>query len=221
MCRYFIFLLFILCITLANGQVIKLTEDLEGWQSIEIKKNIKKNYKLFFEQENRFNQSLTAFKSSLLEVKLAKDCGNNLELGISGRFKLLNKDEDKLDNRIRYGIYIRQRLFKTDLFKAQATIKYLREYISSIEDYNTFWRYKLKLVLDLKKGYKPFFSSEIFRIQEIHRTPYFGTYRMWIGSKKKLNNNAVSLAFGYDRELKSKYPKTTWMIKFKYFIDFK
>jgi hypothetical protein len=220
--RYNLILFLILLITTTvNGQEVILTKDLEAWSNIEINKKIKKRYELDIEHETRFNQSISAFRSSLFEIELARDCGKNLEIGVDSRYKLLKKDCYDKENRIRYGMFIRQKFFKEKLITVIGTAKYQREYHKTIKDYNTYWKFRLKLTADLKRGYSPYFSSEIVRTQELYETPYFDTYRMWLGTKKKLRRNSFSLALGYNQELNSKYPKSTWIFRLKYNIDFK
>lgn len=217
---FFLFLSFFIT-SIAVGQEIKITNDLEAWAGIGFKKKLHKRYKLTVDQETRFNKSMSAFKSSLCEVKLIRDCAKNLELGISGRYKYFNKGENIHQNRFRYGLFANQQLFKRGLLKAEATVKYQQEFLTSMQDYNFFWKYRLKLTANLKNDYKPYFSSELFRIREVCRTPYFETLRMWLGTKKKLKNNTFSLALGYDYELNSEYPKSTWIMRLNYMFSSK
>jgi hypothetical protein len=217
--RYYFGLILILLSAYSSiGQEVKVTRDFESWNGIEFEKRINKRYDLLVEQETRFNRSLSSFKSSLIEIKMVRDCGGKFEMGVSGRYKLFNKGDDGLQNRIRYGVFGSKQIFKTKRLKAKGTIKYQREFLSSFNDYDSFWKFKLKLSANLKNGYKPYFSSEIFRVQELCRTPYFETIRLWIGTKKMLKKNEVSVALGYDHELNSKFPKSIWMLKLNYCI---
>lgn len=202
-----------------ESQTVKITDDLEGWGNISLKKNIGSTYTLKLDQEIRFNNSLSKYKNSASELSFSVKCNKRFNLGLTGRYKFIRDRENNISNRYRYGLFIRTQIFKNKKLKLLNTIKYQKEYNKSVEDYKSYWKFKLKSLYKITNTYKIFASSELFRVTELCRTPYFETSRSWIGISKKINKNDLSIALGYEKELLASFPKSLWLIKIKYSIE--
>lgn len=202
-----------------KSQTIKITEDLEGWSNISLKKKMGSSYTLKLDQETHFNNSLSKYKNTSSEISFSTKCNKTFDLGLTGRYKYIRDRENNFSNRYRYGLFIRTQIFKTKKLKFINIIKYQKEYHNSSEDYKSYWKFKLKSLYKLTKHYKIFVSSELFRVTELCRSPYFETSRSWLGISKKINKNSLSIALGYEKELLSAFPKSLWLIKIKYSIE--
>ena len=85
--------------------------------------------------------------------------------------------------------------------------------------YSSSVRNKVKLMFKYNKTNRLFLSSELFKLFELFREPYFNKVRFYLGDEIKTTIGAFDCSIGFEKELHSNNPysfiffKTIYTIK--------
>lgn len=206
------------------AQDTKVTDDLELWTTIGIKKKISKNWKLSLDQSFRFTEDISRFDIYFTDLGFNYKINKHFKLGANYRF-YQNKNNDnnfKTQHRFSADATYKQKIKRFSLAYRIRLQNKDEEFFntSSSNIYNL--RNKFSVDYNIKKfKFDPFLSVELYdRIEDINNNE-LSKLRSTIGieySSKKLGN--INVFYRIDNELNQSYNKDTYILGIGYSFSF-
>lgn len=203
----FIFIFFLISV---SAQGIKKTQDLGLWIGGSIAYDLTNDFKIEFEQQARFFESITELEKYITDIGIGYKINKNFGLGGNLRY-YLDKEKDKRlvqDWRYNFDLKFKHKIGERVKFSYRLRFQSVYEDLFGIIDQGRVSSLRNKISIDYKlnKTNSLFVDAEIFRKLVFYRKPYFNKVRFQVGNELKTKIGKFKFAAGYERELKSDYP---------------
>lgn len=209
------------------SQQIKVTRDFGVWLAVEFKKEISSRFDLSLMQQIRTFKNAAELDDYVFDLGLRYSINKEFDIGGDLRYTYNKKRVSYRENNFRYNLDIsfkKKIMPKLDL---RYRMRYQKEYVdflsyfwdpSPSDIYSIHIRNKAKLTLKVNKKNRLFFSSEIYRLTQKHRAPFFNKFRLYLGNEMKTSIGVFNYSIGFQKELDSIYPYSFILFKTIYVI---
>lgn len=201
----------------------------ESWLTGNYSYNLNEKWAFKFDEQLRFKNINEPLQRVLSEFKIEhysnKKVNKNrvFKWGLGYRYyfkKDKNKSPQIYNQFYRYHYQVAMKWFVNRLsIYERIQFQNRREYFenNSIKT-RKYWRFKTTISYNIK-GWKfdPKFGVEFFRRTLDHENSQRNKYRLFLGTKKKLNKNQILyLKYFYEKEIKPSKPNTVHVVSLKY-----
>jgi len=193
----------------ANAQ--SSNSDLEMWNSLGVEKSLlNKKLKLGFNQEFRFDQSISHLNNHFSELQIEFNLLKALQLGYGYRYIYKNKDEEGYDKRQRFQFDLSYNQ-KTSRLKMSYRIRYQERRLIP-EQFSdqavSKMRFRVKSSYNLKNNkINPFLAGELFYLPERNENSGFEKLRISAGlSRKTKKVGKLNMYYRFEQGFRSFTP---------------
>tara|TARA_B100000795_G_scaffold132558_1_gene98919 strand:- start:916 stop:1605 length:690 start_codon:yes stop_codon:yes gene_type:complete len=218
--------LIILTIPLFSQQV-KVTRDFGIWIGVDFKKEISSRFDFSLMQQIRTFKNASELDDYVFDIGLKHSINKEFKIGGNLRYTYNKKRVSFRENNFRYNLDISFKKKIIPKFDLQYRLRYQMEYVDLLsyfynpapsDIYTVHIRNKAKLTLRVNKKNRLFFSSEIFRLTQKYRAPFFNKIRLYLGNEMKTSIGIFHYSIGFEEELDSRSPYSFILFKTIYVI---
>jgi len=209
------------------SQEIKVTRDIGLWIGLDFKKKIFKGFDLSLMQQIRTYKNVTELDDYLFDLGLKHPINKQFAIGTNLRYIYNKRRVKERENNFRYNLDIEfKKKIKSGL-NFRYRLRYQKEYVNLFSGffaaapqniYSSSVRNKVKLMFKYNKTNRFFLSSELFRLFELFREPYFNKVRFYLGDEIKTTIGSFDCSIGFEKELHSNNPYSFIFFKSIYTI---
>jgi hypothetical protein len=220
----------LLSITLTSplfSQQIKVTRDFGVWLGVDFKKEISSRFDLSLMQQIRTFKNAAELDDYVFDLGLRYSINKEFDIGGDLRYTYNKKRVSYRENNFRYNLDISLKKKIIPKLDLRYRLRYQKEYVDLLsylwdpiasDIYSIQIRNKAKLTLRVNKKNRLFFSSEIFRLTQKHRAPFFNKIRLYLGNEMKTSIGVFNYSVGFEEELGSSCPYSFILLKTVYVI---
>lgn len=209
------------------AQQVKVIRDFGVWFGLIYEKKISKDFDLNLEQQIRTFKNSSLLDDSFSDLGLQYSINKHFDLATNVRYIYDAKRVKEPENNFRYNFDIEYKKTIRPRLNFRYRLRYQKEYVDLFSGffapapqkiYSLSVRNKVRLIFKYNRTNRFFFSSEIFRLSELFREPYFNKARFFIGDKINSKIGRFDLAIGFEQEIGTEYPSSFFLIKTIYRI---
>ncbi|SDW19802.1 Protein of unknown function [Lutibacter oricola] len=213
-------IVFIASITTGYSQT-EDTNDLENWNSVNIKYKLNKKWSFDAEAQLRLKEDISEISEYLGELNAQYSISKSFKLGAGVRYI---KKNDNTGNIQGYEDYFRFHVdasykHKINDFSIKHRLRYQNKNEIDVDDNDSqHFRFKTSVGYNFKNWkLDPKISGEIFYHSEKGEENGYNKYRLTLGTEYKFKNaGTVGLFYRIEKELNETIPETTNIIGLKY-----
>jgi len=208
-----------------SAQETKVVQDLHLWTGAGIEKSIGKAWTLTLKEELRFKHDISEINNYFTDAGLRYRISKNFALEAAYRYTRDKKSDNSYENQTRFNLDLRYK-GRLDFITIHYRLRYQKEVegfnlIVQGTEYEKYLRNRIRIYYNDFKKFKPFVSSELFRVFKYAQTSDLEYTRVQGGVKYEPGTlGSFLLAFGFNRELTDEAPAMIYMFKLNYTYEF-
>jgi len=201
---------------------MNVTRDIGLWGELCLEKEILNDTKLSLQQQLRLYNNIAKVDDYFLDFGISHKIDKHFKIGVNARCIYNIKRNESVETNFRYNLDFKYKfkLGRSVLFKCR--LRYQKEFVNAYANdpsqniYSSEIRNRIKIVLNKNWQHRFYLSSELFRLIEIFREPYFNKCRFYLGDEVELKVGSIDYALGYEREIHTNHPYSFIFIKVSY-----
>ncbi|MGY5351562.1 DUF2490 domain-containing protein [Wenyingzhuangia sp. IMCC45533] len=207
------------------SQQVVVTEDFGAWIGANFEKEVLKDFDLSINPQIRLQTNASEVDSYLLNLGGKYKINKHFKLGAAVRYTHNRRRVKAAEDNFRYNLDLGFAGKIIKKLKFSYRLRYQHEYLDFFKDLNAnhvnFFeiRNKIRLKYKLNKNNSPYFSSEIFKLNETFKESTFNKIRFYIGDQVNSGFGDFDIALGYEKELNAKNPLTFLFVKLIYNVE--
>lgn len=192
--------------------------DLESWTSGSFQYKLNKKWSFKVSPQMRLQHNSSQMERFLVDADAEYDLNKHFEFGFGYRLNSKYKNSG-IQNGHRWNLDATYK-FDINRFDAGIRLRYQSGRVFASEDpsWENHFRLKTKVQYNIKKWkLDPEITGEVFRLSGKGVDAQFDKMRFTIGSSYKFSKqHSVSFFYGFQKELNTTYPKTTYLVGLGY-----
>lgn len=195
-----------------------VVRDIESWTSGSFQYKLNKKWSFKLSPQLRLQENSSQMERLLVDTDIEYNLNKHFEFGFGYRFNSKYK-KSGIQNGQRWNLDATYK-FDFNRFDAGIRLRYQsgRDFAPEDPSWENHFRLKTKLEYNIKHWkLDPEITGEIFRLSGKNVDGQFDKMRFTIGSSYKFSKqHSVSIFYGYQQELNTTYPKTTYLVGLGY-----